>query len=486
MVTSRHPGRLRRTVSAAHVLHTWNFLCGREASPWQTPTDLPPPTPSTVAWEKQPAHSSSEIVQKNLSSFWTTFNPDLELPTPDDIFPDDEVNLDELRWRSAPWGTDDWEEDNASADEPTEQEDSDIDDAASDTSAATVQSCENLMSGIPLKLKLLPGKIHLLNPKVHHLPPNSSYDEAKVPTATPIKLRNQDGDWYHKTLSTGVHLPRPKDAPKLFRTTKPSALMDTVVDTWIDNGLLIVNPDLKFAQPMFLVPKPDNKVRPIIDYSEWTQYIVAPKFSLLSAGAAIRDIPLGNVMIKLDLRSGFHQIPLARSSYNHNGISYRGIKYSLTRLPMGHALAPFIFQRFAEAVLDEILLALNVEGIAYLDDWLLHSASPEDLTAAIDMIEAMGITLNLGKSIIEPTTTLQYLGFKINSVNLTIQLTLSAFDRLTHILRYTKQGSLLDRQRIRGYATWILYNLRLPIFLASDVLLGDASWLLAAIQHPPA
>lgn len=155
--------------------------------------------------------------------------------------------------------------------------------------------------------------------------------------------------------------------------------MDTVIDKWISNGLLVPNPQLKFAQPMFLIPKPDNKVRPIIDYSEWTPYIIAPKFSLLSAGAAIRDIPLGNIMIKLDLKAGFHQIPLAASSFNHNGISYRGTKYSLTRLPMGHALASFLFQRFAEAVLDEVLLALNVEGIAYLDDWLLHSASETDL-----------------------------------------------------------------------------------------------------------
>lgn len=144
---------------------------------------------------------------------------------------------------------------------------------------------------------------------------------------------------------------------------------------------------------------------------------------------------------------------------------------------MGHALAPYLFQRFAEAVLDEISLALNVDSIAYLDDWLLHSGSSTDLATAIDMIEAMGITLNFTKSVTEPTTT--YLGFKIDS----IQLTLAAFDRLTHVLRYTKNGSNLDRQRIRGYATWILYNLRMPIFLASDVMLGDASWLLAAIQH---
>lgn len=119
--------------------------------------------------------------------------------------------------------------------------------------------------------------------------------------------------------------------------------MDTVIDKWVENSLLIPNPKLKFAQPMFLVPKPDNKVRPIIDYSEWTPFIIAPKFSLLTAGAAIREIPLGNVMIKLDLKAGIHQLPLAASSHNHNGISYKGTKYSLTRLPMGHALLHFSF-----------------------------------------------------------------------------------------------------------------------------------------------
>lgn len=68
--------------------------------------------------------------------------------------------------------------------------------------------------------------------------------------------------------------------------------------------------------------------------------------------------------------------------------------------------------------------------------------------AAGEMIETMDITV---KSLLEPTTLLQYLAFKINSIDLTIQLTLSTFDRLTHILRYTKNGSLLGRQRIRGY-----------------------------------
>lgn len=102
-------------------------------------------------------------------------------------------------------------------------------------------------------------------------------------------------------------------------------------------------------------------------------------------------------------------MPLAKSSYKHNGISYRGTKYSLTRLPVGHALAPYLFQRFAEAVLDEINQALNIDGIAYLNDWLPHSGAPEDLQTALDIIEAMSITINHSKSILLHKTSLQYL-----------------------------------------------------------------------------
>lgn len=223
-------------------------------------------------------------------------------------------------------------------------------------------------SGVPIRLKLLPGQLHLLQPRVHKIDTNSVYSDIKVNTARPIKLDSPDGDWYFSTLRDGAHLPRPFNAPKICKVTKPSKLMDSVVQTWLENGLLVPNPNLKYAQVIFLEPKPDNKIRPIIDYSPWTKFIIAPHFSLLTAGAAIRKIPLGNLMIKVDLTSGFHQIPLAKSSYKHNGISYTSTKYSLTRLPMVHALAPYLFQRFAEAVLDEINLTLNVDGIAYLND----------------------------------------------------------------------------------------------------------------------
>lgn len=61
--------------------------------------------------------------------------------------------------------------------------------------------------------------------------------------------------------------------------------------------------------PMFLVSKPDGSVRLIIDFSPCTEFIDIPRVSLLTAGKA-RDIPLGSFLMKIVLKSGFHQLTI--------------------------------------------------------------------------------------------------------------------------------------------------------------------------------
>lgn len=107
---------------------------------------------------------------------------------------------------------------------------------------------------------------------------------------------------------------------------------------------------------------------------------------------------------------------------------------------------------------------------------------PDTLTKAVEVIRQFNITINDEKSILKPTQDLINLGFRINTHKLTIKLQLSTFDKLFFLLRLTKQGTVKDRRRIHGFASWILYNLRLPSFLAKDILRGDPSWLQAALK----
>jgi hypothetical protein len=55
-------------------------------------------------------------------------------------------------------------------------------------------------------------------------------------------------------------------------------------------------------------------------------------------------------MLKIDLKNVFFQIPIHQSHVNFYGIYHRHQRYSWTRLPMGHAMAPSIMQRLAVAV----------------------------------------------------------------------------------------------------------------------------------------
>lgn len=80
------------------------------------------------------------------------------------------------------------------------------------------------------------------------------------------------------------------------------------------------------------------------------------------------------------------------------------------------------------------------------------------------------------------THKLVYLVFKMETCQMTIQLTLTVDDQLFYLLGYMRQGSQKGRQRIASYAQWILVNLRLPHFLAMDILLGEPTWVLTAMR----
>jgi hypothetical protein len=81
-------------------------------------------------------------------------------------------------------------------------------------------------------------------------------------------------------------------------------------------------------------------------------------------------------MIKFDLVSGFFQIPLCPEHRRFYGIYYRGRHLALTRLPMGHPMAPYILQRLANAVATHLNHHFNISLVAYLDDWLIFGPEP--------------------------------------------------------------------------------------------------------------
>jgi hypothetical protein len=120
-------------------------------------------------------------------------------------------------------------------------------------------------------------------------------------------------------------------------------------------------------------------------------------------------------MIKIDLKSGFFQLRVHPKYQPFYGVYYKGQRLELTRLPMGHPLAPALMQKFSIPVARYLHQRFNITMVAYLDDWLLFSEDPIPVNNILQALATLGITVNQHKSVLQPTTALTYLGLQINS-----------------------------------------------------------------------
>jgi hypothetical protein len=170
-----------------------------------------------------------------------------------------------------------------------------------------------------------------------------------------------------------------------------------------------------------------------MDLSPWTDYYQLPPTTLYSAAQVLTAIPPASQLIKIDLKSGFFHFPIAPQHQQYYGVYYRGNRYALTRLPMGHALAPTIMQRASIAVAAHLHQKFAVQMCAYLDDWLLWDLQSHQVLPILAEIQSLGFTINAEKSTLQPATQLIYLGLHIDTVARTITPTTACIRHLRQL-----------------------------------------------------
>ena len=110
-----------------------------------------------------------------------------------------------------------------------------------------------------------------------------------------------------------------------------------------------------------------------------------------------------------------------------------------TRLPFGSRSSPFIFYKFADALLWILTVVFGIPFIVhYLDDYFLCSSSKQSCQHDMDILESvfseLGVPLAPDK-VIGPVTKLTYLGIEIDSVSLTIRLPVDKMSKLSTSLK---------------------------------------------------
>ena len=133
----------------------------------------------------------------------------------------------------------------------------------------------------------------------------------------------------------------------------------------------------------------------------------------------------GEKMCKIDLKDAYFAILLSVKSRKYVRFQWKGLLYEFCCLCFGLSPAPLVFAKLL-TLPNSLLRKLSVRTIIYLDDILLMESSLEDLLMARDtlifILRHLGFLINIKKSYLEPTSTLEFLRVVVDSGEMTLSL----------------------------------------------------------------
>ena len=131
---------------------------------------------------------------------------------------------------------------------------------------------------------------------------------------------------------------------------------------------------LGFYNRLFLVPKPNNRWRPVLDLSTLNTFLNTGAFKMETPETIRTSLQAGEWVTSIDFKDAYFHIPIHSQSRKYMRFHLQGRSYQFKALPFGLSTAPMEFTVVAKEVK---LMALQ-RGIRihqYLDDWLVRAST---------------------------------------------------------------------------------------------------------------
>jgi hypothetical protein len=142
-----------------------------------------------------------------------------------------------------------------------------------------------------------------------------------------------------------------------------------------------LDPPVEFASAPVLAAKKDangvwSERRFCIDYRAANACTIPDRYNLHRPEDIFAMASQAKIFSKLDLRAGFHQLPIARESQPATAFWWGNELWCYTRTAFGSRNSPAYFQRVMDHELHKS--GCSAFAVAYIDDVLIFSSSPEE------------------------------------------------------------------------------------------------------------
>lgn len=215
--------------------------------------------------------------------------------------------------------------------------------------------------------------------------------------------------------------------PSVFNSAE-RPIVQAEIKKLLDKGIIV--PCLKepndFVSTIFLRPKKDGTYRTILNLKQFNEFVQYRHFKMDTLEHAIHLMKPGCYMASVDLKDAYYTVPIHPSHQKYLKFRFGENFYQYTCLPNGLASAPRIFTKVLKPVY-ATLRSMGHVSSAYIDDSYLQGDTYDECRKNVHdtakLFTKLGFCVHPGKSVFDPSQRLVFLGFILDSVNMTVEPT---------------------------------------------------------------
>ena len=171
-----------------------------------------------------------------------------------------------------------------------------------------------------------------------------------------------------------------------------------------------------WSAPIIVVPKGDGGKHLVIDYRALNKVTRKFMWPMPKVEDIFSKLNGATYFMTLDLCTGYHHIPLDKSSIAKTAFNSPFGKYEYIKVPFRLAQAPAYFQELMTGILKDFPFA-----IAYLDDIIIFSKTPQEhlshICLVFEKLKATNLSMNKSKCNFF-SKEIQYLGHILSTTGI--------------------------------------------------------------------